>query len=199
MTAATAPLLCVNRPQAFQAGSVGKLVPGLESRLVPVPGVERGGSLHVRGDNVMLGYLRHTNPGVIEPASSSLGQRWYDTGDVAEVDEEGFVHIVARLKRFAKVAGEMVSLEVAERIASAAAPDHLSAATTKPSAGRGESIVLFTRHPSLRRSELIAAARNLGLPELAVARRIEHADKIPLLGSGKVDYVKLKSMAEALN
>jgi len=142
--------------------------------------------------------LRYENPGVLEAPSSVFGEGWYNTGDVAEIDEAGFVHIVARLKRFAKVAGEMVSLEVAEKIAFSASPGFLHAATTKPAAARGETIVLFTQDAGLSRDRLQEAARSLGLPELAVARRIEHIDRLPVLGSGKCDYVRLKEMAEAL-
>ena len=115
------------------------------------------------------------------------------------MDNEGFVHITGRRKRFAKVAGEMVSLEVSERIAAEASPKLPLAASTKSWPDRGELIVLFTQDPELRRVQLVAAARRLGLPELAVARRIVHVEKLPLLGSGKCDYVKLKSMAEALS
>ena len=114
------------------------------------------------------------------------------------MDEAGFVRIRARLKRFAKVAGEMVSLETAERIAASAAPKHLSAASTQSRPERGELIILFTQDPELRRDQLVAAARELGLAELAVARRVVYVDKLPLLGTGKVDYVKLKEMAGAL-
>jgi acyl-[acyl-carrier-protein]-phospholipid O-acyltransferase/long-chain-fatty-acid--[acyl-carrier-protein] ligase len=163
-----------------------------------VPGIEHGGTLHVRGPNLMLGYLRHDNPGVLAPPSSSVGEGWYDTGDVVEIDEAGFVQITARLKRFAKVAGEMVSLEVVERIAAAASPNTTSAASTKTSTARGEMIVLFSQDRNLRRQHLVAAAKRMGLPELAVARRIEHIEKLPLLGSGKCDYVKLKTMAAEL-
>ena len=146
----------------------------------------------------MLGYLRHTRPGVLEPPSSEVGEGWYDTGDVVEIDADGFVRITARLRRFVKVAGEMVSLETAERIAEAASSKLPSAATSRERPGRGEEIVLFTQDPALERQHLVAAARKLGLPELAVARRVAHVDKLPLLGTGKCDYVKLKSMAGAL-
>jgi acyl-[acyl-carrier-protein]-phospholipid O-acyltransferase/long-chain-fatty-acid--[acyl-carrier-protein] ligase len=194
------PVLSVNTPLAAKPGTVGVLLPGIEHKVVPVPGIDDGGALHVRGPNVMLGYWRHTAPGVLEPPSSSVGEGWYDTGDVVEVDEEGFVSIRARLKRFAKVAGEMVSLEAVERIAAAAIskPRYEFAASTKPQENRGEIVVLFTQDPELNRATLRAAAAELGLPELAVPRRIELVDKLPRLGTGKVDYVTLKKMAEAL-
>jgi len=193
-----APVLAANTPFAYRTGTVGRLLPGIEHRVLPVEGIERGGELHVRGPNLMLGYLRDSRPGVLEPPSSEAGPGWYDTGDVVEIDSDGFLRITARLKRFAKVAGEMVSLEVAERIATEASPKLPSAACATPQAGRGEVIVLFTQNRELRRGDLVTAARRLGLPELAVARRIEYVHKLPLLGSGKCDYVKLRSMAEDL-
>lgn len=193
-----APVISVNTPFEYQSGAVGRLLPGIESRIVPVEGIPAGGELHVRGPNLMLGYLRDSAPGILEPPSSVVGEGWYDTGDVVEIDAEGFVRITARLKRFAKVAGEMVSLEVAERIASEASPRFPSAACAKSRSGRGEVIVLFTQDPELRREHLVVAARRLGLPELAVARHIEHIGKLPVLGSGKFDYVELNRMAEAL-
>ncbi len=192
------PVLAVNTPFAWRADSVGRLLPGIEHWIEPLPGIERGGCLHVRGDNVMLGYLRRTRPGVLEPPASTAGEGWYNTGDVVEIDPDGFLFIIARLKRFAKVAGEMVSLETAERIAAAASPKLLSAATAIAQPGRGESIVLFTQDPNLRREHLLAAARELGLPELAVPRRIHHIHQLPRLGSGKVNYVRLKTMAEEI-
>ncbi|MCP5110731.1 MAG: AMP-binding protein [bacterium] len=192
------PVLSVNTPFACKSGTVGMLLPGIEHRLVPVEGIPEGGELHVRGPNLMLGYLRHTRPGVLEPPSSEVGEGWYDTGDVVEIDADGFVRITARLRRFVKVAGEMVSLEIAERIAKAASSKALSAATSRERPGRGEEIVLFTQDPALSKQHLVAAARELGLPKLAVARRVVHVDKLPLLGTGKCDYVKLKSMAGAL-
>ncbi len=191
-------MLCANTPFAYKSGTVGLPLPGVEYQVEELEGIERGGEFHVRGANVMLGYLRHTDPGRLQPPASALGKGWYDTGDVVEVDAEGFVRITGRKKRFAKVAGEMVSLEVAERIASEAAPNAASAATTREQAGRGEVIVLFTEDPNLNRDHLREAARREGLPELAVARRIEHIRKIPVLASGKFDYVTLQSMAQSL-
>ncbi len=193
-----APIIAANSEISSQAGSVGRLMPGMDYRIEPVPGIDRGGELHVSGPNLMLGYLKHDQPGVLQPPSSIYGSGWYNTGDVVEIDEQGFIYITGRLKRFAKVAGEMVSLEVAEKIAAAASPGHRHAASTKSSAHRGEMIILFTQDPALGRDRLLAAARSLGLPELAVARRVEHLGKIPVLGSGKSDYVQLKEMAERL-
>jgi acyl-[acyl-carrier-protein]-phospholipid O-acyltransferase/long-chain-fatty-acid--[acyl-carrier-protein] ligase len=194
----TAPVLSVNTPMAARTGTVGELFPGCEYRIEPVPGIEEGGLLHVRGPNIMLGYLAEDQPGVIQPTHSLFGEGWHNTGDVAVVDQAGLIRILGRMRRFAKVAGEMVSLELVERIANAASPafEHASAAIAE--AGRGEVVLLFTEDPHLRREQLQQAARDLGAPELAVPRRIVALDEIPCLGTGKKDYVTLNRMAREL-
>jgi len=188
-----APVLSANTPMANRNGSVGQFMPGLEHKLEPVPGIENGGLLHVRGENVMLGYYLFDAPASLSPPEDG----WYNTGDIVEVDKDGFIHIKGRVKRFAKVAGEMVSLEVVEKIANTAAPDHQHAASTQVDPQRGENIILFTTDPALKREDLQIVAKNIGSPELAIARKIIKVDEIPLLGTGKTDYVTLKQMAEA--
>jgi acyl-[acyl-carrier-protein]-phospholipid O-acyltransferase/long-chain-fatty-acid--[acyl-carrier-protein] ligase len=191
----TSPVISVNSPMATRLGSVGQLLPGMQARLVPVPGIERGGVLHVRGPNVMLGYLYYENPGVLVPPCSELGPGWHETGDVVEIDDDGFIHILGRVKRFAKVAGEMVSLESVEKIAVAASPGFQHAASSRPDERRGEAILLFTTDPTLTRDRLQEAAQSLGSLELAVPRQVINVQEIPLLGTGKVNYVKLKEEA----
>ena len=194
----TAPVLAVNTPMAYKTGTVGNLLPGIEYRLQPVPGIPAGGILHVRGPNVMAGYLKAEQPGVLQAPSSDLGEGWYETGDVVEIDDEGFVKIVGRVKRFAKIAGEMVSLEVVEKLATATSPALAHAVSSQPDASKGEALVLFTTDTALAREALAAKARELGLPELAVPRKIKVVDALPLLGTGKIDYVTLKTWAAAL-
>lgn len=193
----TAPVLAVNTPMAYRAGTVGQFLPGVEHRLVPVAGIERGGQLHVRGSNVMSGYLRSDAPGRLEPPATELGEGWYDTGDIVSVDEDGFVRIEGRVKRFAKIAGEMISLEVVERMAQTARPEAQHAASSRPDAARGEALVLFTTASDLTREALLSAAQALRLPELAVPRIIRTLDELPLLPTGKFDYVTIKGMASA--
>jgi acyl-[acyl-carrier-protein]-phospholipid O-acyltransferase/long-chain-fatty-acid--[acyl-carrier-protein] ligase len=190
------PAISLTTFLAFRTGTVGELLPGMEAKLEPVAGVD-GGLLHVRGPNLMLGYLRESAPGKLEPPSSIFGPGWYPTGDVVTIDEAGFITVRGRMKRFAKVAGEMVSLETPEAIAAAASPRARHAAVAAPEPGRGEVIVLYTEDPALKRDALKQAARELGLPELAVARRIVHLKPLPLLGNGKKDYVTLERLARA--
>jgi len=193
----TAPVLAVNTPMAYRTGTVGQFLPGIEPRLVPVPGIERGGLLHVRGPNLMAGYLKYDQPGVLQPPASSEGEGWYETGDIVDIDEDGFVRIVGRVKRFAKVAGEMVSLESVEKLAAAASPDKPHAASSQPDAAKGEALVLFSTDAALVREMLQHKARELGYPEIAVPRKIVFLEALPLLGTGKIDYVTLKRLAES--
>ena len=191
-----APVVAVNVPMACQIGTVGQLLPGIAYELEAVPGIERGGALYVKGPNVMKGYLLHDNPGVIQPPAAR-GAGWYATGDIVDLDERGFVTILGRIKRFAKIAGEMISLEVVEKNATTAAPAFIHAASTRADAAKGEALVLFTTAPNLTREPLVPAAQSQGLPELSMPRLIRDVPTITLVGSGKTDYVTLKRMAEA--
>jgi len=193
----TAPVLSCNLPGENRPGTVGRLMAHIEAQLVPVEGIPVGGELHVRGPNLMSGYYYHSQPGVLVPPASSVGPGWYNTGDIVTIDADGFLTLQGRLKRFAKVAGEMVSLEVAEAIARRASIDAEHAATCVVDEARGESIVLFTTDSALSRDQLSAAARGLGYPEVAVPRRVKVVENLPLLGSGKIDYHRLKEWAIA--
>lgn len=181
-------------PMAHRLGCVGRLLPGLEARLVPMEGIERGGVLHVRGPSVMLGYVQQDQPGVVQAVHSELGEGWHRTGDVVAFDDDGFARIVGRVKRFAKIAGEMVSLDQVERVAIASSPAHQHAAVLKLEAAGGETTVLFTTDPTLHRGRLQKSAHALGDQDLAVARNIIRVAEIPLLGNGKTDYVRLMDL-----
>lgn len=186
----TAPALSTNTPMHFKAGTVGRLLPGIEYRLEDVPGIEEGGKLFVRGPNVMLGYLRDSNPGQLEETING----WYDTGDIVEIDEHGFIKICGRAKRFAKIAGEMVSLSAVEGYVSSVWPDYQHAVVAVPDARKGEQLILVTDHAKGARTELLSFAKENGITELMVPKDIRAVDKVPLLGTGKVDYVSVQNV-----
>lgn len=190
-----APVISVNTPMAYREKTVGKLVPGMTGVLEPTAGIEKGGVLHVSGPNLMLGYLRYEAPGVIEPPSSSKGNGWYSTGDIVSIDEDGFLSIEGRLKRFAKIGGEMIPLEAVERLVSKTDPTGSHAVVTRPDSAKGEQLVLFTTASSLTRNAIIQAARAEGYTELYIPRKVVQLEKLPMLGALKVDYVCLSKMA----
>ncbi len=185
------PAISTNTPMHYRAGTVGRLLPGIEHRLVPVEGIETGGRLEVSGPNVMLGYLRADAPGVLEPPPDG----WYDTGDIVEIDAGGYITIVGRAKRFAKIAGEMVSLAAVEGHAEALWPSHQHAAIAVADDRKGERIILITDREDATRDALLAHVKANGGIELAVPREVKAVDEVPLLVSGKKDYPAVEKLA----
>ena len=188
----TAPVLAINTPLANKSGTVGRLSPLMEARLDPVPGIEKGGRLYVRGPNVMLGYYRAENAGVLEPPVDG----WHDTGDIVEIDAQGFIRIKGRAKRFAKIAGEMVSLSAVEALSAELWPHLITVVVSLPDARKGERLALLTTDASCTREAFSQFAKRKGATELMVPADILVVDKIPLLGSGKPDYVAALAVAK---
>jgi acyl-[acyl-carrier-protein]-phospholipid O-acyltransferase / long-chain-fatty-acid--[acyl-carrier-protein] ligase len=196
-----APVVAVNTAMAYRSESVGQLMPGVEARLESVPGMDDEGTgiLHLKGPNIMKGYLKVTNPGVIEPTTSDFaGAGWYNTGDIVHIDADGFVFIRGRLKRFAKIAGEMVALDTAERLARVVSPEAHHATVARPDSAKGEAIVLFTTDAELTRQRLQEQAKAEGVNELSVPRDIRVVEKIAVLGTGKTDYVELNLLVNVM-
>ena len=185
------PCVSANTPMHPCHGSAGQFLPGIEHRIEPVEGVTEGGRLFVRGPNIMRGYL---NPEA-NAQFQALGG-WYDTGDIASVDARGFVHILGRLKRFAKVSGEMVSLTAVEDALAGAFPKYglkcVVAVLSKPDEAKGEKLIAVTNEPRLTLEEIRDAIRAAGLGNLAAPREIKVLRELPRLGTGKVDYRELQ-------
>ncbi|HEX5264963.1 MAG TPA: AMP-binding protein, partial [Phenylobacterium sp.] len=185
------PVIAVNKPSDNRRGTVGGLLPGMEVRLEPVEGIPGGGKLYVRGPNIMAGYLKPG--GAIEPPEGG----WHDTGDVVSMSEDNWIKIKGRVKRFAKVGGEMVSLTAAEDLACAVWPDARHAVVSMPDPKKGERLILVTDWRSADSGPLIAHAQSIGAPEIAVPRKIIKVAEIPVLGTGKTDYVALQRIVDA--
>ncbi len=187
-----APVVAVNHPDRNRPGTVGQMLPGMEWRLDPVEGIDEGGRLYLRGPNVMKGYLSPDDPNEIEP----LKDGWHDTGDIVAIDDEGYVCILGRAKRFAKIGGEMVSLTAVEGLASAVWPEARHAVVSVPDSRKGEKLVLVTDRKDADVSRLAEWARSHGAPELAVPKKIMRVGEVPVLGTGKTDYVAIQQMVE---
>ena len=187
----TGPVLCLNTPMAARTSSVGKFLPEIEWRLDPVPGIDSGGNLVVRGPNLMEGYLLYEQG--FRPVEG-----WYATGDVVSVDSAGYVFIQARLKRFAKIAGEMINLQIVEEAASACFGTGLHAAVAAADGRKGERVVLFTTNSQTKREVLREYFVQTGHSVLYVPSHIIPIVTMPLLGTGKPDYLGLQKQAEII-
>ena len=189
----TAPVLAMNTPMYNRPGTVGRLMPRINYRIEPVPGIDEGGKLIVSGPNIMQGYLLSHQPGVLVPPHD--GQ--HDTGDIVVVDEDGYVSIRGRVKRFAKIAGEMVSLTAVEMYLSDLWPDNHHAVVSVPDGKKGETLVLVSDYQDAKREAVVAFVRCNGISELLVPKTIIKVDGVPLLGTGKTDYVSVQRLANS--
>lgn len=182
------PVISVNTPMYQKKGTVGRLLPDIEYKLEAVPGIDKGGKLWIKGKNIMMGYLKDGN--IVEPKDG-----WYDTGDIVDIDENGFVTILGRAKRFAKIAGEMVSLTAIEKVINSYLKDIPNAVTAVPDEKKGEQLVLVTEKKDVDPKELLEYFKEKLYSELWVPKKIIYVEKLPLLGTGKTDYVKIKEIA----
>ena len=188
----TAPVLSVNIPTAFKNGSVGQFVPDIEHRLEDVPGIDCGGRLFVKGPNVMMGYLMPDNPGVLLPPEDG----WHDTGDIVEVDEDGYIWIKGRAKRFAKIGGEMVSLTAVENYINQASPDGHHVVVAVPDERKGERLVLVTDDNGLSRNTITVSAKAHQVADIMIPKTIILVEQVPVLGTGKTNYPEVQKIAE---
>jgi len=192
----TSPALATNTAMDNKPGSVGRLLPGIKYKLLPVAGVTEGGRLIVKGANIMKGYLLHDDPGVIQPPQTEQGKGWYDTGDIISFDDDGFMTIQGRAKRFAKIGGEMISLTAVEEFISKAWPDKTHVVVSIPDEVKGEQLVLMTDLEDSERKQLLNYARAQGIGELNVPKKIIYRKDIPVLGTGKTNYPEVQKLVD---
>ena len=189
-----APVIAINTPMFNKPGTVGKLMPGMETRLEKVSGVSEGGRLFIKGPNVMRGYMLFENPGVIQAPVEG----WHDTGDIVDIDEEGFVRICGRVKRFSKIAGEMVSLAAIEELAGELWPGALNAVGSIGDDRKGERLILISENEGANRSDFVKFAKARGAQDLMIPSEIRVVKKVPVLGSGKLDFAAVNEMVNSL-
>jgi acyl-[acyl-carrier-protein]-phospholipid O-acyltransferase/long-chain-fatty-acid--[acyl-carrier-protein] ligase len=186
----TAPVLALNTPMNIKYGTVGRLLPHINYKIKPVAGVENGGELWVQGDNVMLGYMKADKPGKLQPAKD----HWYDTGDIVSIDEDGFISIQGRAKRFAKIAGEMVSLTSVEQAVDQLYSGAVQGILTEPDEKKGEQLILITNHEKPSVAELRKYFKEKGFSELWIPKNVIYMKNPPVLGTGKFDYQTAKKL-----
>ncbi|WP_456364044.1 AMP-binding protein [Priestia aryabhattai] len=190
-TTETSPIVALNTPTFHKSETVGKLIPLMESKIEKVEGISDGGSLLLKGPNVMKGYLIH-GKGFIP-----CGE-WYNTGDIAKIDEEGYIHILSRLKRFSKVAGEMVSLNKVEELALECFGNSGFYAVAVPDKRKGEKIVLYTTIENVSDKEFKKYIKQRKISSLYIPYSIEYIEEVPILGSGKPNYRELEDKAKEI-
>lgn len=190
------PVISINHLMSNKMGTVGTIVPSMEYYIKPVAGITRGGHLVVKGPNVMQGYLFHDYPGKLHPPSTERGAGWYDTGDIVDIDEKGFMTILGRAKRFAKIAGEIISLSAVEELASLTWPNINHAAAVVVDERKGERIILVTEKKDAARKQLQQTAKAHQISEITIPKTVKVVDKIPVLGTGKIDYINLKRLID---
>ena len=187
------PVIAVNTPIFHRDGTSGRFVPAIEARVEKVEGIAEGGRLFVRGPNIMRGYYRADNPGVLE----ATPQGWHDTGDIVAIDADGYVTIKGRVKRFAKIGGEMVSLAAVEAMCEGLWPDDAFALAAVPDARKGERLILLTTKTGAQRADMLAWMKAKGAAELTIPAEILTIEALPRLGNGKIDYVELNRLVRS--
>jgi acyl-[acyl-carrier-protein]-phospholipid O-acyltransferase/long-chain-fatty-acid--[acyl-carrier-protein] ligase len=186
------PVISANNRVFNRYGSIGKLMPAIQHKIVPVEGIDKGGELCIKGPNIMLGYILPDNPGLLRP----LEDGWYNTGDVVDIDEIGFLYIKDRIKRFAKIGGEMVSLAAVENAIRATyvadGEDFAYGVVSVPHESKGEQIVLVSNNKNVKSETIHEYIKKNGISELFLPRRIIYRENLPLFATGKMDNVTLK-------
>jgi len=203
-----APVISVNIPDVEDGsehqtgrkfGTVGHPLPGITAKVVdPESGAalppNREGLLLVKGPNRMVGYL-----GDAEQTAAVLHDGWYVTGDIAAIDDDGFIRITDRLSRFSKIGGEMVPHVKVEETVNEILGERSSVVVSIPDEQKGERLAVLYSRPDVAPEELWRALNETALPKLWIPKKenLLLVEEIPLLGSGKADLKKSQALAAA--
>jgi long-chain-fatty-acid--[acyl-carrier-protein] ligase len=195
-----APVVSSNRVEANRFGTLGQPLPGVEVCVVDletdaVLPRNQMGMLLVSGPTIFPGYIGHDGP---PPFRDLDGKRWYITGDLAHIDDDGFIHFDGRLKRFLKAGGEMISLPALEEPFAQLYPptkDGPRVAVEGVEAEDGRRIVLFSTEPITLR-DANARLMEEGFRGVMRLDEVRKVDQIPVLGTGKTDYKALRAMLQ---
>jgi acyl-[acyl-carrier-protein]-phospholipid O-acyltransferase/long-chain-fatty-acid--[acyl-carrier-protein] ligase len=188
-----APVTCVSSQMNYRLGACGNFLPGIETKLTPVQGVENGGVLNIKGPNIMMGYLLADNPGVLVPPPEG----WHNTGDIVEVDRDKFVWIKGRFKRFAKIGGEMLSLVAIEEVVNQLWPGRPQAVMAVSDEKKGERLILVTEEENPDLIKLREALKEAGFPDIAAVRQFVRMEKVPLNPVGKLNFPQIQEELNA--
>lgn len=188
------PVISTNTHEYNRPGSVGKPIPGVEVRIENYEtgeecGLGEDGRILVKGDSVMKGYFND-----FEQTSLHIRRGWYDTGDMGNIDKDGYLWHVGRLKRFVKIGGEMVSLVKIEDVLEKLLPEDSHCCVVEiPDAIKGAKIIAVATTPLDEKAILKKMASTL--PSIALPKIFLVWETLPKMGSGKIDFRTISEMA----
>ena len=202
-----APIVGVNLPGTdatgvprARAGTIGRPLPRVEAKVVDTttfegPLLNSEGLLLLKGPNQMLGYL-----GDPDATRNAVRDGWYVSGDIAAIDDDGFIRIIDRISRFSKIAGEMVPhMKIEEEIQRLLADPHVCIVTSVPDETKGERLVAFYTDPGVTPQQVWELLSTTSIPKLWLPKRddLRLIEAIPTLGTGKVDLRSIRDLASA--
>ncbi|CAI3941774.1 MFS transporter [Commensalibacter papalotli (ex Botero et al. 2024)] len=190
----SSPVIALNTPMNHRNGTVGHFLPGIDHKITPVPGISIGGKLSIKGHNIMMGYMLNTNPGVIQP----IENEWYDTGDIVSIDSDNFITISGRVKRFAKIGGEMISMSAVESMTTKIWPTATNAVVNLTDEKKGEQLLLITTQQDATIEQMLSYSKKHDIAKIMIPKTVKIVKEIPLFATGKINYPELQKQLHLL-
>ena len=182
----TSPVVTLNTPRSTKFNGIGQILPKIDCKIKKVENIKEGGELLIKADNVMKGYLDPKNPDKV-----ILQKGFYNMGDIVTIDEDNHLKITGRTKRFIKIAGEMVSLNIVESHIRKISPNHIHAVISFTSNEYKEDMILYSEDKNLTINKISDFFKENNIGKIFIPRNIAYRKDIPILNSGKIDYDKL--------